>query len=89
VTIAKRPSVWDGMAGVLELIWAFREAEYFSGKDWTTQITLIPHENFAPTRSGPHGARPGAPTLGASQHTLRSHSGAHRRCELRCAIAHL
>src|SRR3954451_5390461 len=55
VTIAKRPFVWDGMARVLKLIWGNGEAEYFSGKDWTTQITLIAHENFAPARNGPHG----------------------------------
>src|SRR5205085_12516312 len=47
VTIAKRPSVWDGMAGVLELIWGRGEAEYFCGKDWTTQITLIRFNKFA------------------------------------------
>jgi hypothetical protein len=29
------------MAGVLEVIWANREAEYFCKWDWTTQITLI------------------------------------------------
>src|SRR5436309_1518692 len=61
VTIAKRPFEWDGMAGVVELIWVVGEAEYFYGKDWTTQITLIPHENFAPTRNGPHGARASDP----------------------------
>jgi hypothetical protein len=31
-----------------------REAEYFSQQDWTTQITLIPNENFVPARNGPH-----------------------------------
>jgi hypothetical protein len=76
VTIAKRPSVWDGMAGVLELIWAFREAVYFSGKDWTTQITLIPHENFALTRIGPHSARPGARRWARANTCRRRHSGA-------------
>jgi hypothetical protein len=29
VTIAKRPSVWDGMAIVLKVIWVFGKAEYF------------------------------------------------------------
>src|SRR5205823_5506161 len=29
VTIAKRPFEWDGMAEVVELIWANRKAEYF------------------------------------------------------------
>ena len=40
VTIAKRPSVWDGMARLLNLIWGKLEAEYFLKQDWTTQITL-------------------------------------------------
>src|ERR1700730_6562824 len=35
VTIAKRPSVWDGMAGVVDLIWVCGEAEYFSQRGWT------------------------------------------------------
>jgi hypothetical protein len=51
VTIAKRPFVWDGMAGVLELIWAVGEAEYFSGRGWTTQITLIQLNKFACART--------------------------------------
>jgi hypothetical protein len=46
VTIAKRPSVWDGMAGVLEVIWANHEAEYFCEEDWTTQISLKSFSNF-------------------------------------------
>jgi hypothetical protein len=58
------------MAGVLELIWVVGEAEYFSGKDWTTQITLIPHENFAPPRNGPHRATPG----GASRWAQPTHA---------------
>ena len=39
------------MAGVVELIWVVGEAEYFSGKDWTTQITLIANENFVSART--------------------------------------
>jgi hypothetical protein len=35
VTIAIRPSVRDGMAGLLELIWAGGKAEYFCGRGWT------------------------------------------------------
>src|SRR3979490_706584 len=30
VTIAKRPSVWDGMEVDIDLIWVWGEAEYFS-----------------------------------------------------------
>jgi hypothetical protein len=29
VTIAKRPSLWDGMAADVEVIWVKREQEYF------------------------------------------------------------
>ncbi|MGB9115380.1 hypothetical protein, partial [Bradyrhizobium sp.] len=41
VTIASRPSVWDGTAGDVLLIWGCEKAEYFYKPDWTTQITLI------------------------------------------------
>jgi hypothetical protein len=30
VTIAKRPSVWDGMRKVLDVIWGEWEQKYFS-----------------------------------------------------------
>jgi hypothetical protein len=35
VTIAKRPSVWDGMAGDAEVIWVGRERKYFCKGGWT------------------------------------------------------
>jgi hypothetical protein len=35
------PLVGDEMARFLELIWGRRKQEYFRGKDWTGQITLI------------------------------------------------
>ncbi len=35
VTIAKRPSVWAGMANDIEVIWVKREREYFSIQGWT------------------------------------------------------
>ena len=35
VTIAKRPSVWDGMAENMDLIWGMREGEYFCKEGWT------------------------------------------------------
>jgi hypothetical protein len=41
VTIAKRPSVWGGMAMDIEVIWVRREGKYFCKWDWTGQITLI------------------------------------------------
>ena len=35
------PLLWDGMAGVVGVIWARREAVYFRRHGWTTQIALI------------------------------------------------
>jgi hypothetical protein len=35
VTIAKRPSVWAGMADDVEVIWVECEPEYFCKKGWT------------------------------------------------------
>jgi hypothetical protein len=51
VTIAKRPSVWAGMAGILEMIWVAGEAEYFCKLGWTTQITLIRFTNLGCART--------------------------------------
>src|ERR1700691_15782 len=50
VTIAKRPFVWAGMAGDIEVIWVKWEPEYFCKEDWTTQIRLNPRENFFSAR---------------------------------------
>src|SRR6202048_1430222 len=50
VTIAIRPSVWDGMARLLNLIWVRREREYFCKGDWTGQITLIRFNKLSPVR---------------------------------------
>ena len=38
--------MWDGMAGIMDLIWGSREGIYFFAQDWTGGITLIPRENF-------------------------------------------
>jgi hypothetical protein len=46
VTIAKRPSVWDGMRNVLDVIWGVRKQKYFCIQDWTGQITLIQFNKF-------------------------------------------
>ncbi len=35
VTIAKRPSVWDGMQKVLDVIWGVRKQKYFCKGGWT------------------------------------------------------
>jgi hypothetical protein len=42
VTIAKRPSVWDGMAKDIDLIWVGREREYFCKWDWTAELRNSP-----------------------------------------------
>ena len=59
VTIAKRPSVWDGMAKVLEVIWGVRKQKYFCKQDWTGSISLIRFNKFAVARKsdGRGGAR--------------------------------
>jgi hypothetical protein len=36
----------------MQLIWVRREGNYFCGRGWTGQITLIPKENFSCTRNG-------------------------------------
>jgi hypothetical protein len=40
VTIAIRPSFWDGTARLLKLIWGRGKQEYFLKRGWTGQITL-------------------------------------------------
>jgi len=35
VTIASRPSVWDGTVRISELIWVTGEGKYFCVGDWT------------------------------------------------------
>src|SRR5229473_3738037 len=52
VTIAKRPSVWDGMAKVLEVIWGVRKPKYFCKEDWTASISLIQFNKFLRARNG-------------------------------------
>jgi len=51
VTIMIRPSVWDGMAKVLEVIWGVRKQEYFCIQDWTGGIRLIRFNKFAVARN--------------------------------------
>ena len=46
VTIAKRPSVRDGMAKDMWVIWVRWERKYFCDEDWTGGIGLNPKENF-------------------------------------------
>jgi hypothetical protein len=38
------------MTGVVKMIWAKNEAEYFCNEDWTGQISLIRHEKLDFTR---------------------------------------
>src|SRR6266849_2752756 len=42
VTIAKRPSVWDGMRKVLDVIWGVRKQKYFCKRDSTPLSTNRP-----------------------------------------------
>jgi hypothetical protein len=44
------PLMWDGMAGVMEVIWGKREGKYFCGQDWTASISLIRLDKFAVAR---------------------------------------
>jgi hypothetical protein len=50
VTIAKRPSFWDGMARDMDLIWVKQEAENFLKWDWTGGIILIRFNKFRHAR---------------------------------------
>jgi hypothetical protein len=52
VTIAKRPSSGNRMAGDMDVIWGRREAKYFLGEDWTGSISLIWFDKFAFRRTG-------------------------------------
>jgi hypothetical protein len=50
VTIAKRPSVWGGMADDIDLIWVGGEEKYFCKWDWTGGIRLIRLNKFRRAR---------------------------------------
>jgi hypothetical protein len=45
-----RPSVWGGMAKVLDVIWGVRKQKYFCKQDWTASISLIRFNKFAVAR---------------------------------------
>jgi hypothetical protein len=42
VTIAKRPSVWAGMAIDMQVIWVRSEPEYFCEGGWTGKPVICP-----------------------------------------------
>jgi hypothetical protein len=42
VTIASRPSFWDGTARNKPVIWVGRKQKYFRRHDWTGRTNLIP-----------------------------------------------
>jgi hypothetical protein len=42
VTIAKRPSEWDGTAADIDLIWVFGKSEYFCKGGWTGKSLICP-----------------------------------------------
>src|SRR5215469_16694151 len=46
VTIRAYAPYRDRTAGTERLIWGFLQANYFSGQDWTTQISLNPLVKF-------------------------------------------
>ena len=50
----QRPSWRDGMAGVVGVIWVYREAEYFCDRGWTGQISLKLLQKIAQSRSMAH-----------------------------------
>ena len=58
VTIAKRPSVWDGMAPVIKVIWAFGKPEYFCARGWTTNALICPAGTFPGSLQGTEAALP-------------------------------
>jgi hypothetical protein len=62
VTIAKRPSVWAGMAKDKQVIWVGRERKYFLIEDWTGSIKLIRFNKTAFWRKDSGGSpKPGRP----------------------------
>jgi hypothetical protein len=79
VTIAKRPSEWDGMAGNMNVIWGKGEAIYFSEKDWTGSISLIRFRKLAVARRAAGGlaqrvrARRGPMTVSAVTRRFQLH----------------
>src|SRR3984893_12177632 len=50
VTIAKRPSVWDGMARLIKMFLPTTEAKYFCKEGWTAL------SRTRPTGKSPHGS---------------------------------
>ena len=50
VTIAKRPSMWDGMASDIDLICPIGERKSFCKRGWTGEIRLIRLDKFARAR---------------------------------------
>jgi hypothetical protein len=50
------PLMWDGMAGIMELIWGKREGIYFSRGDWTGRIGLIWFNKFVVVRKSAAGS---------------------------------
>jgi hypothetical protein len=73
VTIAKRPFVWDGMAGVLELIWGSGEAEYFCKRDWTVNWLICPSGSRHPSAAYARGVDDERHQSGRRQSPNRNH----------------
>src|SRR5216683_6811660 len=74
VTIAIRPSVWDGMRKVLEVIWGVRKQKYFCKWGWT------PLSTNRPTGKSLHGSESilsSCPGRGAAFFTMHRGAGTH------------
>src|SRR5216684_652 len=67
----QRPSVWDGIRKVLEVIWGVRKQKYFCKQDWTGSISLIRFNKFAVARKSKQ--RGGAPSPGSGPLMGRAH----------------
>ena len=74
----QRPSVWDGMRKVLEVIWGLRKPKYFCKEDWTAQIRLICFNKLQCPRGSPQGENDGR----SARHGQVAPCTVSRRCKL-------
>ena len=78
------------MAGVVGVIWVWREADYFCGRDWTGQISLKLLEKIADWRNATLGYRFRSSRLrflAATFHLVVAAGAGRRAAELRIASA--
>jgi hypothetical protein len=74
----QRPSVWDGMRKVPEVIWGLRKPKYFCKEDWTAQIRLICFNKLQCPRGSPQGENDGR----SARHGQVAPCTVSRRCKL-------